>query len=76
MVEQTPEEIERLLEAGAWLKAGQLAALFGVDESTIHRWFKQGRLPYRRVGGDGQREADPEAVKLRLRAARHVHGGD
>lgn len=26
------------------LRAGQVAALYGVDESTVHRWERSGRL--------------------------------
>lgn len=61
MVEQSAAEIRQLLGEGAWLKLGQVARLFDVDPSTVHRWIKAGRFRYRTTGG-GQREMHPEDV--------------
>lgn len=77
VVKESAEEIERRLDAGEWLMAGQVATLLRVDPATVHRWFTTGRLAYRTRGGeDGQREADPAAVRARLAASRRVRGGD
>lgn len=76
MVKQTPEELERLLDAGEWLKAGQVAALLDVDPVTIHRRRASGRYRVKRQGGDGQYLFHPEDVRRALDASREVHGGE
>jgi hypothetical protein len=70
MVEQFPAEIEQMLDAGEWLKGGQIAILFGRDPATIYRWVSAGRFGYRQVGG--QREYDPADVRRELDEARQV----
>lgn len=76
MVEQSPEELERMLDDGEWLKAGQVAALLGVDPATIHRRRAARKIRVRKQGGDGQYLFHPEDVRRLLDASREVHGGD
>ena len=78
MVKDSPEEIERRLDAGEWLKAGAVATLLGVPEPTLYRWLNETppRIPYRRRGGVGQREFDPVVVRRMLDDSRKVHGAE
>ena len=74
MVEQSAEEIRKLLDAGTWLSTGQVAKLFGADPSTIHRWIKAGRIKFRRTPG-GFRECAPADVQALLTEYETVRGG-
>ncbi len=46
------------------LRAGEVAALYGVDESTVHRWERTGRLRCaRRDPGGGKYWLEAEIVE-------------
>lgn len=74
--EFTAEElkaIEERLNAGEWLRIAPLAALFGVDHSTFHRWVTKHHLvrsrPTSPAGGTSPLLCHPADVKALL--ARH-----
>lgn len=75
MSDQERAEIERRLDAGEELQAGDVAHLLGVDASTIHRWRRAGKIRHRRIGGIGQRVFDPVDVRRLLDESRRIHGG-
>lgn len=76
MVEQTPAEIERLLDAGTELKAGQVATILGLSIATVHRKRAAGDFKVRQQGGDGQYLFDAADIKSRLTKSREVVGGE
>jgi hypothetical protein len=77
------EAVERRLDAGEWLRTGDIAILFGVDPGTPHRWLVRGvklasgerfRIRYRRTAG-GQRHCNPADVRRLLDETRRERGG-
>lgn len=73
------QAIERRLDAGEWLRPGEVAKLLGVGgrplgRTTVHRYLKSGRIRYRNRGGGTQRECHPDDVRELLAEARRVHG--
>lgn len=73
----TPEEIERRLDAGEWLTIGDVSVLLKVDRSTAHRMLKTQppMIRYRFRAGPGRyRELHPEDVRRELDQRREVHG--
>jgi predicted site-specific integrase-resolvase len=71
----TAAEVQAKLDAGAWLKSGALAILFGVDRSTVDDWIGKGLLGYRRTVG-GHRECDPADVRKLLAERNQIHRGN
>lgn len=75
---KTREEIERRLDAGDWLLVGEVAILFGVSRSTVHRMVS-GEPPmvdHRiRAGRGGYRELNPVQVREQLSELRKVRAG-
>lgn len=69
------DEIEQRLDAGEWLRPGEVATLLDVSRTTVHGLLKRGEIRYRATPG-GQRRCNPEDVRRLLDAARRVHGGD
>ena len=75
MVEYDPAEVaavERQLDAGAWLRPGAVAKLFGVDRYRVDDWVKAGKFAYRKTPG-GHRELDPRDVRRELDKRRQIH---
>jgi hypothetical protein len=71
-----PEEIERRLAAGEWLRPGDVALLLKVDRRTVDRLLRAERIRYRLVPGTGRyRECHPDDVQRELDDRRRVHGG-
>lgn len=70
-----PATLERRLDAGDWLRTGEVAALLGVSRGTIHNWVKAGTIGHKRKGGGIQRVCNPEDVRRLLNQSRQVHGG-
>lgn len=75
-------DIERRLNAGEWLRPGEVASLLGVARSTVDAYLReperggQGLIRYRRRGGGIQRLCHPDDVRKLLGEARRVRGGD
>lgn len=69
MAKQTPEDVERRLDAGDWLQIGDLMILFGATRSMVDRWMN-----------DGVRMVGPERMviryRVRLGGVRECHPGD
>lgn len=66
MPDEDLAEIERKLDAGEWLRPGQVAALFDTSRMSIHRWMDAGRIRYRRRGPRQDRVLNPEDVRREL----------
>jgi IS30 family transposase len=75
MVSQTPSEIERQLDGGAWLTSGQITTLLGRGRTTIWRRLRRSDMRWRETPG-GNREYNPEDVRRLLAESRRVHGGE
>lgn len=58
-------------QAGALLSSGDVAAAFGVDRKTVHRWATSGRLPSAKTPGGHHRfrQSDVDALLSALTAA-------
>jgi hypothetical protein len=77
------EAAERRLSAGAWLKPGEVAALFNTTRWSVDRWLRNGvrmggqrwRIGFRETPG-GHRECDPADIRriLALYRQRHTTG--
>jgi hypothetical protein len=75
----TPEEIERRLDGGEWLRPGDVAILLGVSRKTVDRMLSATppAMRWRRKPGTGRyREVHPEDVRRELDARRKVVGED
>lgn len=75
----TAEEIERRLNAGEWLRPGDVAILLDVSRSTVTRMLdpKSPVIRFRTIPGSGRhRELHPDDVRRQLIERRKVHGGD
>ncbi|BCJ65084.1 hypothetical protein GCM10009779_64820 [Polymorphospora rubra] len=72
-----PADLEKRVREGAWLLAGDVAKLLGVDPATVWRWTKSDPpfLRYRHRSGRGRyREYHPEDVLRELESSRQVEG--
>lgn len=69
-----PAAIERRLDAGEWLRLGDIAVLLGVSRTTAHRLFARGQIAYRKTPG-GLRYGDPADVRRLLAESRRVQRG-
>ncbi len=67
-----PAELERRLDAGEWLRPGEVAVLLDIGRSTVHDMLKAGKISYRRKGGGIQRLCDPADVRRLLDESRRV----
>lgn len=73
MAAPDPDEVERRLGAGEWLKPGEVAALFNTTRFSVDRWLRNGarmggqrhRIGYRETPG-GHRECDPADIQRLL----------
>jgi len=72
--EDRAADIERRLDAGEWLRPGDVGVLFGRTRYAVDDWMNAGKLRFRRSPG-GHREAHPEDVRRLLDEQRQVHGG-
>lgn len=70
-----PAAVERRLDAGEWLRPGEVAVLFDAGRATIDRWIKAGRIGYRRRGPAGYRVLKPEDVRRELDEYRRERRG-
>lgn len=68
-------DLERRLDAGEWLRTGEVAALLGQGRTTVHRTLAGGDIRFRRTVG-GQRHCNPEDVRRVLDRTREVHGDE
>jgi excisionase family DNA binding protein len=69
-------DIERRLDAGEWLRPGEVAALLGIGRTTVHRMLGAGTIGHRvRPGTGEQRECAPADVRRLLDERRQVHRG-
>jgi len=67
-------DIERRLDAGQWLRIGEVAALLDVSRSSTHRMVTSGVIAHRvRPGSGAYRECDPADVRRLLAERRQVH---
>lgn len=74
---ETAAGIERRLDAGEWLRPGEVAIVLGVDRRTIDRMLRSNLLRYRIRPGVGRyRETHPADVRRELDKRRAVHGED
>lgn len=79
LMASTPEEIERRLDAGEWLRPGDVAILLGVSRKTVDRMLpdQSPTMRWRRKPGTGRhREVHPEDVRRELDARRNIVGED
>lgn len=87
--QQEQAEIERRLNAGEWLKIGELMVLFAdpngrpAGRSSVDRWITNGaRFGKKRVSihfmiaPSGERICDPEDIKVVLAESRKVRSAD
>jgi IS30 family transposase len=75
MVNQTPEELQRLLDRGDWLTSGQIATLLGRGRTTMWRRLQRPDMRYQLSPG-GQKAYHPEDVRRLVAEAREVRGGE
>ena len=76
----TPAQLEQRLQAGEWLRSGQVAKLFGMSRWTILYWLKNGvpldgerfYIRFRESPG-GWRLCHPDDVQRVLTAHRREH---
>lgn len=86
---QEQAEIERRLNAGEWLKIGELMVLFAnpngkpAGRSSVDRWMRNGatfgdkRIPIRfKYDPSGDRYCNPEDVALVLAETKKVRSAD
>lgn len=76
---RTPEDLERALAAGEWLRPGDVAILLGVARATIVRMLNADppEFRYRVKPGTGRhRELNPADVRRALDRKGTVHGDD
>lgn len=70
-----PATLERRLDAGDWLRTGEVAALLGISRGTVHNRVKAGEIRHKRKGGGIQRVCNPADVRRLLDESRQVRGG-
>jgi hypothetical protein len=75
MREHDLAELQRRLDAGEWLRPGEVAALLETTRASIDRWIRAGRLGYRSRGPGGHRVINPDDVRKELDAYRQEHRG-
>lgn len=69
-------DLERRLDAGEWLRPGQVATLLDISRGTVHNKLTSGEIRSRRKGGGIQRICNPADVRRLLDESRQVHGGE
>lgn len=67
--------IERRLDAGEWLRPGEVAVLFGVSRAAVDRWLTAGKIRHRINPLNRRRTCDPVDVRQELDAFRKTQGG-
>lgn len=69
-------KLQERLDAGEWLRTGEVAALLGHGRTTFHEWLKKNTgVRYTRTLG-GQRKYHPDDVRRLIAEVREVHGGE
>lgn len=66
-VREEPKDILEEFDPGKWMKASEVAALFGVDPKTVASWQKNGKLDkirYFKTPGGHRRFSREDIVKL------------
>lgn len=68
--EVDPTELERIqlehrLDAGAWLRPGEVALLFNTSRQSVDRWIRSGKIGFRRQPA-GWRILNPDDVRREL----------
>ena len=76
MPAKDPEELRRQVDAGEWLRAGDVAILLGRSRTTIHRLLAAGEIGWKLLPGGKQRHCDPADVLRLLREAGDVRRGE
>ncbi len=74
---RTVEDLERALDAGEWLRPGDVANLLDISRAAVVRMLNADppQIRYRVKPGTGRhRECHPDDVRRELAARRQVHG--
>lgn len=74
---RTVEDLERALDAGEWLRPGDVARLLDISRAAVVRMLnaEPPQIRYRVKPGTGRhRECHPEDVRRELVARRQIHG--
>ena len=69
------DELRAAVDAGEWLRGGDVAIVLGRGRTTVHRLFESGELGWKFMPGGKQRHADPADVRRLLAEAEQVHRG-
>jgi Helix-turn-helix domain len=69
----TPAALERRLDAGEWLRPGEVAVLLGWSRSTVTNRINDGTIAHRWKGK--QRVCKPQDVRRLLDKSREEHRG-
>lgn len=70
------DQLLAAVEAGEWLRAGDVAIVLGIGRTSAHRLLSSGELGWKLKPGGKQRQADPADVRRLLTEAEQVHRGE
>ncbi len=70
------DELVRLVEAGEWLRAGDVAIVLQRGRSTVTRLLDAGEIGWRLRPGGKQRWCDPADVLRLLRGSEETRRGE
>jgi hypothetical protein len=76
MSQKDPAELRKRLEAGEWLRPGDVAIAMGLSRSTVHRLLDDGQIGWKLRPGGKQRWCDPKDVVRLLREAEETRRGE
>ncbi len=71
-----PQELRQQVEAGEWLRGGDVAIVLGLSRSTVHRLLASGEIGWKLRPGGKQRWCDPADVLRLLREADGTRRGE
>ena len=69
------DELRAAVDAGEWLRAGELATVLDVSRTTAHRLLEAGTIGWKVKPGGKQRLADPGDVRRLLEESERVRRG-